>query len=84
VGIILITLEVIGTDGIGSCKSNYHTIESTTASDILCILVRYVNKALRLSYSAPCDININVSFIRAIINDLDVILHGFAFVYLTV
>ena len=30
-GFELITLLVIGTDDIGSCKSNYHTIMTTTA-----------------------------------------------------
>jgi hypothetical protein len=31
VGFELTTLEVIGTDCTGSCKSNYHTITTTTA-----------------------------------------------------
>jgi hypothetical protein len=31
----LTTLEVIGTDCIGSCKSNYHTIMTTTAPSII-------------------------------------------------
>jgi hypothetical protein len=31
-GFKLTTLVVIGTDGIGSCKSNYHTIVTTTTS----------------------------------------------------
>jgi hypothetical protein len=31
-GFKLTTLVVIGTDCIGSCKSNYHTITTTTAS----------------------------------------------------
>jgi hypothetical protein len=30
-GFELTTLVVIGTDGTGSCKSNYHTITTTTA-----------------------------------------------------
>ena len=30
-GIELLTLVVIGTDGIGSCKSSYHTITAMTA-----------------------------------------------------
>ena len=30
-GLELTTLLVIGTDGIGSCKSNYYTITTTTA-----------------------------------------------------
>jgi hypothetical protein len=34
-GFELKTLVVIGTDCIGSCKSNYHTITATTAPKIL-------------------------------------------------
>jgi len=34
VGFDLTTLVVIGTDCIGSCKSNYHTITTTTASRV--------------------------------------------------
>jgi hypothetical protein len=34
VGFELTTLVVIGTDCIGSCKFNYHTITTTTAPDI--------------------------------------------------
>jgi hypothetical protein len=32
VGFELTTFVIICTDGIGSCKSNYHTITTTTAS----------------------------------------------------
>ena len=32
-GFKLITLVVVGSDCIGSCKSNYHTITTTTASN---------------------------------------------------
>ena len=32
----LTTSVVIGTDCIGSCKSNYHTIMATTAPQVLC------------------------------------------------
>ena len=32
-GFELATLVVIGTDCIGSCKSNYHTITTTTAPE---------------------------------------------------
>ena len=44
----LTTSVVIGTDCIGSCKSNYHTITATTApstyvSDILSVLVIFIN-----------------------------------------
>jgi hypothetical protein len=41
-GFELTTLMVIGTDCIGSCKSNYNTITATTASlryTLLCIVV---------------------------------------------
>ena len=34
-GFKLTTLMVIGTDCTGSCKSNYHTMMTTTASQIL-------------------------------------------------
>jgi hypothetical protein len=39
-GFKLTTLVVIGTDCIGSCKSNYHTIMATTAP--LQIISRYI------------------------------------------
>ena len=35
-GLKLTSLVVIGTDCIGSCKSNYHTITTTTAPALLC------------------------------------------------
>jgi len=34
-GFEIATLMVIGTDCIGSCKSNYHVITTTTASLLL-------------------------------------------------
>jgi hypothetical protein len=36
------TLVVIDTDYTGSCKSNYHTITTTTAPGDICILVYYL------------------------------------------
>jgi hypothetical protein len=36
-GFELTTLVVIGTDGIGSCKSNYHMITTTTAPSSSCV-----------------------------------------------
>jgi len=38
-GIITHHLVVIGTDCTGSCKSNYHTITTTTASRNICATV---------------------------------------------
>jgi len=50
-GFELTTLVVIGTDCIGSCKSNYHTITTTTVSTIIrfsftyhVVFARYVNE----------------------------------------
>jgi hypothetical protein len=63
-GFKLTTLVVIGTDCTGSCKSNYHTIATTTASlqerEITCfIIVDFVfNERLML-----CSIISVVSFI---------------------
>ena len=37
----LTTLEVIGTDCIGSCKSNYHTIMTTTTAQAIWISDHY-------------------------------------------
>ena len=36
------TLVMIDTDYTGSCKSNYHTITTTTAPGDICILVYYL------------------------------------------
>jgi hypothetical protein len=37
VGFELTTLVVIGTDCLGSCKSNYHTITTTMATQYLLV-----------------------------------------------
>ena len=50
VGFELTTLVVICTDGIGSCKSNYHTITTTTASYVSSI--RIVVSSIRLVVSS--------------------------------
>jgi hypothetical protein len=41
VGFELTTLVVIGTDCIGSCKSNYHTIRP----DVYCVCKRYIESS---------------------------------------
>jgi hypothetical protein len=41
-GFELTILVVIGTDCIGSCKSNYHTIKITTVPTTLVELYKYV------------------------------------------
>ena len=41
-GFELMTLVVIGTDCTGSCKSNYHTIKTTTAPEILAFLDNHI------------------------------------------
>ena len=38
-GFELTMFVVIGTDCIGTCKSNYHTITTATASEMLCISI---------------------------------------------
>ena len=50
VGFELTTLVVICTDGIGSCKSNYHTMTTTTASYVSSI--RLVVSSIRLVVSS--------------------------------
>ena len=42
----LTTSVVIGTDCIGSCNSNYHTITATTAPEFYCILLLYCKEIL--------------------------------------
>jgi hypothetical protein len=63
VGFELTTLVVICTDGIGSCKSNYHTITTTTASYVSSI--RLVVSSIRLVVSS---IRILVSSIRLVVS----------------
>jgi hypothetical protein len=51
-GFELTTLVVIGTDYIGSCKSNYHTIMTTTAPTIFKYgkLIGYVHVGQAISF----------------------------------
>ena len=42
-GFKLKTLVVIGTDRTGSCKSNYHTITTTTTPYLMCTIDLYVD-----------------------------------------
>ena len=49
-GFKLTTLVVIGTDCTGSCKSNYHTITTTTAPVFVC------SQVCCLSYTMVCSV----------------------------
>ena len=55
-GFELTTLVVIGTDYIGSCKSNYHTIMVTTAPNILMLLL-FLNSDLPRRAIMSLDVN---------------------------
>jgi hypothetical protein len=44
---------MIGTDCIGSCKSNYHTISTTTAPNLLVMGSDYIGEGVIQLYREP-------------------------------
>jgi hypothetical protein len=49
-GLELTTLAMIGTDCTGSCKSNYHTITTTTSPSVWCVHQSKGNNSKKLYY----------------------------------
>ena len=89
VGFELTTLVVICIDGIGSCKSNYHTITTTTASYISSIrlvvssirlvvsIIRLVIRSIRLVVSS---IRLVVSSIRLVVSSIRLVVSSIRWV----